>query len=102
LKDGSLKPQFCKYTILALDTIGSYSLPLMTITNLSPAQLRRAADIKEKITSLESELSRLLGTSTAPSVNSSSGPKRKMSAASRKKIADAKKKWWAAKKAAKK
>ena len=37
----------------------------MSITNLTPSQLRRAAELKEKIDSLEQELAGLLGASAA-------------------------------------
>ncbi len=37
----------------------------MSITNLTPSQLRRAAELKEKIDSLELELAGLLGSSAA-------------------------------------
>jgi hypothetical protein len=61
------------------------------ISNLSSKQLRRAATIKEKIDSLQSELDRLLGSST-PSV---SNGRRTMSASARAKIAAAQKARWA-------
>lgn len=37
----------------------------MSITNLTPSQLRRAAELKEKIDALELELASLLGSSAA-------------------------------------
>ena len=37
----------------------------MCITNLTPSQLRRAAELKEKIDSLEQELASLIGSSAA-------------------------------------
>jgi hypothetical protein len=70
----------------------------MSISNLSPKQLRRAAQIKEKIEKLQNELSGLLGNGTATPTK----PKRKMSKAGRAKIAAAQKKRWAAVKAKKK
>src|SRR5689334_4511824 len=46
-----------------------------SMTNLSPQQLRRAADVQERILSLQNELSRLLGTArTAPAAEA---PRRK-------------------------
>ena len=39
----------------------------MSITNLTPSQLRRAAELKEKIDSLEQELASLIGSSAAVS-----------------------------------
>jgi hypothetical protein len=67
-----------------------------SITNLSVQQLRRAADIKDKIQSLENELGRIFGSSTKP-VADAVAPKnrRKMSAAARAKISAAAKARWA-------
>ena len=39
----------------------------MSITNLTPSQLRRAAELKEKIDALEQELAELLGSPAAAS-----------------------------------
>lgn len=60
------------------------------ITNLSSGQLRRIADLKEKIDSLQHELSRLLG-------GAASGRRKKsgMSAAGRARIAAAQRARWA-------
>jgi hypothetical protein len=71
----------------------------MNITELSPQQLRKAAQIKEKIASLQNELNRLLG--GAPE-QAAPKKKRKMSAEGRAKISAAAKKRWAEVKAAKK
>jgi hypothetical protein len=62
------------------------------MTNLSASQLRRAADIKDKIESLQKDLSRLLG-----STDGAAAPRkrRKMSAAGRRKIAAAARARWA-------
>jgi hypothetical protein len=66
------------------------------ITNLTPGQLRQAANIQEKIRSLQKELGKLLGAAVesapteAPKIT-----KRKMSAAGRKAIAAAAKARWA-------
>jgi hypothetical protein len=72
----------------------------MDITKLSAAQLRQAAELKDKIASVQSELNRLLGTS------SNSAPvkkqRRPMSAAARAKLAAFQKARWAKIKAAKK
>ncbi len=63
------------------------------ITNLTPQQLRQAADIQEKLLELQNELSQILGT---PSLNGhSSGKKRNMSAAGRAAISAAAKARWA-------
>jgi len=65
-----------------------------SITNLTPQQLRRAANIQEKVLSLQKELSRLLG--TAESSGAPASPKkRKMSAAGRAAIAAAARARWA-------
>src|ERR1039457_6391463 len=61
--------------------------------NLSSKQLRRAANLKDKIESLQKELGRILGAST-PAQNGAA-PKRKMSAAGRRKIAAAARARWA-------
>ena len=60
--------------------------------DLSASQLRRAANIKDKIESLQKELSRLLG-----STDGAAAPRkrRKMSAAGRRKIAAAARARWA-------
>jgi hypothetical protein len=60
------------------------------ISNLSAQQLRKAATIKDRIDSLQSDLDQLLGSS-----NSSSSGKRTMSASARAKIAAAQKARWA-------
>jgi len=60
--------------------------------HLSASQLRRAANIKDKIASLQKELSRLLGNSDG---TMAPRKRRKMSAAGRKKIAAAQKARWA-------
>ena len=62
------------------------------MTNLTASQLRRAADIKDKIESLQKQLARLLG-----STDGAAAPRqrRKMSAAGRQKIAAAARARWA-------
>ena len=62
------------------------------MTNLSASQLRRAANIKDKLTSLQKELTRLLGSTD---VAVAPRKRRKMSAAGRAKIAAAQKARWA-------
>lgn len=62
------------------------------MTNLSANQLRRAADIKDELESLETELSRLLGNADGPAAPRK---RRKMSAAARAKIAAAQRARWA-------
>ena len=66
-----------------------------SIANLSAQQLRRAANIKDKIQSLENELGRILGASTKSSNAVAPKKKRKMSAAGRAKIAAAARARWA-------
>jgi len=66
----------------------------MSLSNLTPTQLRHAAKLKEKIERLQRELSQLTGASTA-----AAGPvkyaKRKISAAGIARIRAAQKKRWA-------
>jgi hypothetical protein len=75
----------------------------MDVTNLSPAQLRKAADLKERIDSLTSELASILG--GASSLNPQPLPpksgRRQMSAAGRARIAAAARARWAKIRAAK-
>ena len=68
----------------------------MNITELSPSQLRKAAKIKEQVLELEKELSKLLGSSSAPVHG-----RCKMSAAARAKIAAAQRARWAKQKGVK-
>jgi hypothetical protein len=65
------------------------------LTSLSSKQLRRAADIKDKIQSLENELHRILGSSIEPVAIVAPKKKRKMSAAGRAEIAAAARARWA-------
>ena len=66
----------------------------MSITNLTPKQLRRAAQIKEQVEKLQNELGKLLGSNNSAPTKAVK-KKRKMSAAGRKSIAAAQKKRWA-------
>ena len=63
--------------------------------NLTPKQLRKAANIKEKIADLEKDLSQLLGSIAKPIAAKASKKIRKMSAAARAKIGAAMKARWA-------
>ena len=72
------------------------------IASLSAKQLRRAADIKDKIQSLEKELEQILGSSIKPAAPAVPKKRRKMSAAGRARIAAAQKARWAKIKGAKK
>jgi len=69
--------------------------------NISATQLRRAADIQDKIESLQGELNQLLGngSTVAPKPERK---RRKMSAAARAKIAAAQRARWAKVRAGKK
>lgn len=68
----------------------------MSLINLSPSQLRHAADLKEKIEALQNELDQLQGGSGA-AVSASTGRrgKRQISAAGLARIREAQKKRWA-------
>jgi hypothetical protein len=64
--------------------------------NATPTQLRKAADIQEKIESLQNELGQLLGGEVPTPVQTTVAPKkRKMSTAGRRAIAAAAKARWA-------
>jgi len=72
-----------------------------SLLDLSPAQLRRAAELKEKLEAIQSELVRLLGASSgSPAASLSARKSRKMSAASIAKISAAARARWAKIKAA--
>ena len=66
-----------------------------SIASLSARQLRRAADIKDKIQSLEKELEQILGSSTELAAPAAPKKRRKMSAAGRARISAAAKARWA-------
>lgn len=66
-----------------------------SITNLSSKQLRRAADLKDKIESLEQELGQILGSSAKSAAHAEPKMRRKMSAGGRARIAAAQKARWA-------
>ena len=72
------------------------------IASLSAQQLRRAADLKDQIQSLQNELEKIVGTAAKAAVVAVPKKKFKMSAAARKKIAAAQKARWEKVKAAKK
>ena len=79
---------------------------MSSITNLTPSQLRQAADLKEKISALENQLSQLTGATTqsvAAKPVTTKAPKKKggMSAAGRAKVSAAQKARWAKIKSAK-
>ena len=68
----------------------------MNLTDISAAQLRRAAAVKDRMAKLQKKLSRILG-SSAPAAPVPDGRKRKkpMSAATKKKLSAAHKARWA-------
>lgn len=68
----------------------------MNITNLSPQQLRKAADIQERIQSLQKELGQILGADeTTVQSQAPKNGRRRMSAAGRAAISAAAKARWA-------
>ena len=73
---------------------------MSNLLSLTSAQLKRAADIKDKIETLTKELTGLLGAS-APAQVAAPKARRKMSASARAKIAAAQKARWAKVKTAK-
>ena len=78
----------------------TFALVNLSAANLTPKQLRQAANLKEQISRLESRLESMLSGSSAGTVRRSRGGKgkRKMSAEARAKISAAQKKRWAARK----
>jgi Cu/Ag efflux pump CusA len=72
---------------------------MITITNISAQQWRKAATLKEKIQKLENKLRKLLGSSVT-ATKSAPRKRRRMSASARAKIAVAAKARWAKAKAA--
>lgn len=70
---------------------------MVTFTDLTPKQLRRAADVKEKIDALQEELSQLLGASApAPALATGKGKRKQISAAGIARIRAAQKDRWLA------
>src|SRR2546421_11458791 len=63
--------------------------------NLTPQQLRRAADIKERIDQLQTELGRVLGASTPAARTPAAQNRRTLSPAARARIAAAARARWA-------
>jgi hypothetical protein len=66
-----------------------------SLTGLSAKQLRRAADLKERIDTLQDELDVLLGASAVAAEAPAAPMKRKVSAAARAKMRRAQKERWA-------
>lgn len=67
----------------------------MSITNLTPSQLRKAANLKEKIAALEKELASLLSSTPVQASAPATKAKRKMSAKGLANLRAAQKKRWA-------
>jgi hypothetical protein len=73
-----------------------------SLINLTPQQLRQAADLQERIVALQSELAALLGQSGAqPAAQGAEGGKRRISAAGLERIRAAQRLRWAKARAAK-
>ena len=67
-----------------------------TMINITPQQLRKAADIQERIQSLQNELTEILGGETSTPAQTTETPKkRKVSAAGRARMRAAQKARWA-------
>jgi hypothetical protein len=74
----------------------------MSINQLTPSQLRQAADLQERIAKLQNELATIFGSETkAPTIQAAKPAKRKMSASAIAKIRAAQKARWAKIKATK-
>ena len=73
----------------------------MSIENMSAAQLRRAAAVKDRIAALERKLGKILGTTNPRPASVQPRKKWRMSAAARAKIAAAQRARWAKQKAGK-
>ena len=69
----------------------------MSIINLTPTQLRKAADLQDKIAQLQSELTAIFGSESKAATKAAKPAKKKggMSAAGRAKVAAAQKARWA-------
>lgn len=67
----------------------------MSIINLTPSQLRKAAQLKEQIAKLQGELNQLVGAPAAKTIVSKPVKKHKMSAAGKARIVAAQKARWA-------
>src|SRR5216684_4062925 len=66
-----------------------------SLADLTPKQLRQAADLKERIDSLQHDLSQILGLVAQPNHAPTAQPKRRMSAAARARIAAGARARWA-------
>src|ERR1035438_88306 len=70
---------------------------MSSITNLSPAQLRKAANIQEKILELQDELNQIFGSEVPAAAQAAEAPRKKwkVSAAGRARMRAAQKARWA-------
>ena len=68
----------------------------MSISNLTPSQLRQAADLQEQIEKLQKQLTGLVAGDSAPAPVAAKSGRSKMSASARAKIAAAQRARWAA------
>ena len=68
---------------------------MSNLSSLSPAQLRQAADLQDKIQSLSKQLASLLGGSMTATKSTAQKKRRKMSAGTKAKMAAAQKARWA-------
>ena len=75
---------------------------MSNLMDITPSQLKKAADLKEQISKLEKELQSLLGGAAPATASTKSTNTRKMSPAARAKIVAAQKARWARIKAEKK
>jgi len=80
-----------------VDPHSTYIHTPTTMINATPAQLRKAADIQEKIQSLQEELAQLLGGEASTPAQATEAPKKrkKVSAAGRARMKAAQKARWA-------
>jgi hypothetical protein len=86
-----------------LDVGGAGESNITIMTNLSSAQLRKAADIKDKLQSLEKQLAALLGSVPAtPIAKGKRRGRRKMSAADKARQSAMMREYWRKRKAGKK
>ena len=67
----------------------------MNISDLSAAQLRRAAELKEQLAKLQKELTSILGAPTTPAPAAAPKKKSTMSAAGRRRLSEFHKARWA-------
>ena len=82
--------------LLRLDLHSKFLQILRTMINATPTQLRKAADIKERIDALQNELAEILGGEVPTPAQTAEAPKKyKFSAAARARMRAAQKARWA-------